>query len=245
MSVPNLFPVCAVTRAQARKLGENVDLCESFMATLDEGEPSSLFPATECEKVNCVNESDLFPADKDLSLNVTRDILIDAQRNDPSLTSCLSFVFFLDNGVLMRRWSPDSSEIRVVNQVVVPTDYRAQILSLAHDSSLAGHLGVKKMYHRVLRNFFWFFSLFLAFWLLSLASLTLNLAKCEFGKATVTYLGKQVGQGEVRWLKKCRRLLIFRSHSLRKRCAVFLECVGIIVVSVETFLMWWLLSQVS
>ena len=30
------------------------------------------------------------------------------------------------------------------------------------------------------------------------ASLTLNLAKCEFGKATVSYLGKQVGQGEVR-----------------------------------------------
>lgn len=30
------------------------------------------------------------------------------------------------------------------------------------------------------------------------ASLTLNLAKCEFGKATVTYLGKQVGQGLVR-----------------------------------------------
>ncbi len=29
-------------------------------------------------------------------------------------------------------------------------------------------------------------------------SLTLNLAKCEFGRATVTYLGKQVGQGEVR-----------------------------------------------
>ena len=28
VSVPNLFPVCAVTRAQARKLGENVDLCE-------------------------------------------------------------------------------------------------------------------------------------------------------------------------------------------------------------------------
>ncbi|KAK2895729.1 hypothetical protein Q8A73_015217 [Channa argus] len=29
------------------------------------------------------------------------------------------------------------------------------------------------------------------------ASLTLNLAKCEFGKAVVTYLGKQVGQGQV------------------------------------------------
>lgn len=30
------------------------------------------------------------------------------------------------------------------------------------------------------------------------ASLTLNLAKCEIGKATVTYLGKQVGYGQVR-----------------------------------------------
>ena len=30
------------------------------------------------------------------------------------------------------------------------------------------------------------------------ASLTLNLAKCEFAKATITYLGKKVGQGQVR-----------------------------------------------
>lgn len=29
------------------------------------------------------------------------------------------------------------------------------------------------------------------------ASLTLNLAKCEFGHATVTYLGKQLGHGTV------------------------------------------------
>ncbi len=28
--------------------------------------------------------------------------------------------------------------------------------------------------------------------------LTLNLAKCEFAKATVTYLAKQVGQGQVK-----------------------------------------------
>ena len=112
-----------------------------------------------------VNESDLFPADADLSLNVTREMLILAQENDPSLTLCLAsvvaaeenrkpVVFFLDNGVLMRRWSPDSSEINVADQVVVPKDYRPHILSLAHDSSFAGHLGVKKTYHRVLRNFF-------------------------------------------------------------------------------------------
>ncbi len=30
------------------------------------------------------------------------------------------------------------------------------------------------------------------------ANLTLNLAKCEFGQVTVTYLGMEVGQGQVR-----------------------------------------------
>ena len=29
------------------------------------------------------------------------------------------------------------------------------------------------------------------------AQLTINLTKCDFAKATVTYLGKEVGQGEV------------------------------------------------
>ena len=168
LSVPNVFPVCAITQAQARKLGDAVDLSESFMATLDEGEPSSLVsPTTESENVlKSVHESDLFPTDADLSLNVTKEMLIHAQRNDSSLTLCFSsvvaaeenrrpVVFFQGNGVLMRRWSPDSSEINVVHQVVVPKDYRPHVLSLAHDSSLAGHLGVKKTYHRVLRNFFW------------------------------------------------------------------------------------------
>ena len=32
---PPLFPVCAVTRAQARKLGDLVDLSDSFMTTSD------------------------------------------------------------------------------------------------------------------------------------------------------------------------------------------------------------------
>lgn len=30
------------------------------------------------------------------------------------------------------------------------------------------------------------------------ASLTLNLSKCVFGKASVTYLGKEVGEGQVK-----------------------------------------------
>lgn len=41
-------------------------------------------------------------------------------------------------------------------------------------------------------------SLAVVFSNLAEASLMLNLAKCEFGKTTVTYLGKQVGNGQVR-----------------------------------------------
>lgn len=43
----------------------------------------------------------------------------------------------------------------VVTQIVVPTPYRNEILKLAHDNPLAGHLGIKKRYHRILRHFFW------------------------------------------------------------------------------------------
>lgn len=42
-----------------------------------------------------------------------------------------------------------------VFQVVVPTVYRPDILQLAHDLCLAGHLGVKKTHDRVIRHFCW------------------------------------------------------------------------------------------
>uniref|UniRef100_A0A8K9UAB6 Gypsy retrotransposon integrase-like protein 1 n=1 Tax=Oncorhynchus mykiss TaxID=8022 RepID=A0A8K9UAB6_ONCMY len=51
-----------------------------------------------------------------------------------------------------------------------------------HSSTWSDHLSTLKSVFQRLEN----------------ASLTLNLAKCEFGKATVTYLGKQVGRGQVR-----------------------------------------------
>ena len=67
--------------------------------------------------------------------------------------------FFIKNGVLMRKWTPSyalaGEDFGVVTQVVVPLKYRSDILSLAHDHQLAGHLGVNKTYDRVLRHFFW------------------------------------------------------------------------------------------
>lgn len=59
------------------------------------------------------------------------------------------------------------------------------------------------------------------------ASLTLNLAKCEFGKATVTYLGKQVGQGQVRPLAaKVQAVIDFPVPQSKKALCRFLGMCG-------------------
>lgn len=88
-----------------------------------------------------------------MRLNITKEMLIKAQQNDSSLSSCFSVAgksgskaqvtYFVENSVLMRYWSPDSGDLHRINKVVVPKDYRPQILCLAHDASLIGHLGVK------------------------------------------------------------------------------------------------------
>ena len=67
--------------------------------------------------------------------------------------------FYLNDGILMRKWrTPDSTieeEWKVLHQVVVPKVYRTEVLRIAHDSILAGHLGINKTYQKVLSHFFW------------------------------------------------------------------------------------------
>ena len=59
----------------------------------------------------------------------------------------------------MRRWTPPNvpvgdAEWRTTHQVVVPTDYREEIVKMAHEHSFAGHLKVKKTLDRVWRHFY-------------------------------------------------------------------------------------------
>uniref|UniRef100_A0A1A8MG90 ribonuclease H n=1 Tax=Nothobranchius pienaari TaxID=704102 RepID=A0A1A8MG90_9TELE len=62
---------------------------------------------------------------------------------------------------------------------------------------------------------------------LAAARLTVNLAKCEFVKATVSYLGKQVGHGCVRMLKdKVRSISDFPVPKTRRELRRFLGVVG-------------------
>lgn len=62
---------------------------------------------------------------------------------------------------------------------------------------------------------------------LAQANLTLNLAKCEFGKATVTYLGKEVGGGMVRPVaEKVSAITAFPTPSTRRQLRRFLGMTG-------------------
>lgn len=73
------------------------------------------------------------------------------------------------------------------------------------------------------------------------ANLTLNLAKCDFGRATVTYLGRQVGQGQVCPVNaKISAILTCSIPSNRKALCSFLRMAGYYVVSVETSPPWYI-----
>lgn len=59
------------------------------------------------------------------------------------------------------------------------------------------------------------------------ANLTVNLAKCEFGRATVTYLGRVVGRGEVRPVQaKLEAVIDFPQPQSKKELMRFLGMAG-------------------
>ena len=52
---------------------------------------------------------------------------------------------------------PADDELAVNHQIVVPKIYRSEILSLAHETPMSGHLGVNKTYHKIQNLFLaWF-----------------------------------------------------------------------------------------
>ena len=59
----------------------------------------------------------------------------------------------------MRKWR--SSEVpaddvwAVNHQIVVPKICRSEILSLAHETLMSGHLGLNNTYHKILNHFYW------------------------------------------------------------------------------------------
>lgn len=172
------FPLCVVTRAQARKAdvaSDLVSLSDSFLmptfseqVELGQERDSPADFSGHVPEQECPVSAETYPL-SNLSLPVSRIRLSAAQKTDPTLQKCfLSVVspdkasdervcYLINDGVLMRRWSPAPSDCdwNVVFQVVVPSIYRSHVLSLAHDSQWSGHLGVTKTYQHILKHFYW------------------------------------------------------------------------------------------
>lgn len=156
---PNVFNTCVVTRAQAQKLKDIVDLSKTFLCADSSAE-------TE-EKVDSVEVKMCALSSFDLPFG--KNTLIEAQGADQTLCPCVAaavelsvlpeypVAYFFDDGVLMRKWSPRhvTDDWGTVFQVVVPKPFREQVLSVAHDHELAGHVGVRKTYDSLLKHFFW------------------------------------------------------------------------------------------
>ena len=66
--------------------------------------------------------------------------------------------FSVKNDILMRKRRPTDvsadDEWTVNHQIVVPRAYSPEILNLAHDLPMSGHLGINKTYHKILNHFF-------------------------------------------------------------------------------------------
>ena len=97
--------------------------------------------------------------------------LLQEQSSDPEIQQLYQFAldeckidtitrgYFMKDGVLMRMSRrptvPASQESSLIYQIVIPKKYRNTVLHLAHDTPMAGHLGVSKTCSQVRSQFYW------------------------------------------------------------------------------------------
>jgi hypothetical protein len=63
---------------------------------------------------------------------------------------------YVINNKLYRGWtSKDENNKTLIFQYMVPQQQRDEILRLAHDTELSGHLGVEKTQNRIKQRYFW------------------------------------------------------------------------------------------
>ena len=102
---------------------------------------------------------------------LSKSQLIQEQQTDPEISklifralpedeiSQVPMCYYIKNGILMRKWRPfdvpADDEWAVYHQIVVPKSFRLEILSIAHESPMSGHLGINKTYHKIINHFYW------------------------------------------------------------------------------------------
>ena len=106
----------------------------------------------------------------EMSRSFPKSSLIREQQNDPEIFALYQkssdemdaaggpVCYFIKNGVLMRKWRPPDvsadDEWAFRYQIIMPKSYQSEILSLAHDTPLSGHLGINKTLQKVTTHFY-------------------------------------------------------------------------------------------
>ena len=163
---PNIFPVCAVTRAQTRR-GNNTNNTPDT-SDLDDLDLKGLFYEQPQRNRDEITSS--VGVGREVE-NISRELLCKLQREDETLTQLrdsavsklevetMSRAYYLDDGVLMRRWVPPrespSNTWMACSQIVAPSTIRQRLLLIAHDTPLAGHVGIRKTLSLLTRHFYW------------------------------------------------------------------------------------------
>ena len=182
--IPDLYPSCAVTRAMAKKAKlydgmQDINLTDTLIGQSFNKEIStSLSPSqsdiqTDPSNPRSGSENDLSPSNSNDQGHdqLSRSQLCKEQHSDPEISplferafneneiSQVPVCYYVKNGILMRKWRPPDvsaeDEWTVNHQIVVPRVYRPEILNLAHETPMSGHLGVNKTYHKILNHFYW------------------------------------------------------------------------------------------
>ncbi|XP_071950797.1 uncharacterized protein [Antedon mediterranea] len=169
----HVFPSCAVTRSMANITideDESIDLCDSFYGDItDRVSQEAVCSGPESHTAQAEQQH---PKVCDFGPTVlNRSRLVEEQSKDPDLVSSgqkalsveeMSIVpvcYYIKDGILMRKWRPPdipSSDVwNEIHQIVIPSRYRQDIIGIAHDDPLSGHLGVNKTVDKILRHFFW------------------------------------------------------------------------------------------
>ena len=176
--IPDLYPSCAVTRAMAKKAilknsNSDIDLTDTFIGQYFDNEikkflDPSLSDTQTDSSMSCHSPPRSIDQGHD---TLSKSQLIQEQQTDPEISklifralpedeiSQVPMCYYIKNGILMRKWRPydvpANDEWAVYHQIVVPKSYRHEILSIAHESPMSGHLGINKTYHKIINHFYW------------------------------------------------------------------------------------------
>ena len=179
---PGIFPASVVTRSMKAKKEvikeqgkEEIGLSGTFLENIDgkfeERNKEKADKALMRNQSRNVKENIPEKQESESKSVISRQNLIVEQSKDKELLDLfkialtpveaekVSVGYLIKDDILMRKWSPtacDNNEKgETVYQIVFPTVHRREVLELAHDLPMSGHLGVRKTHNRVLQHFFW------------------------------------------------------------------------------------------